>query len=109
MSDMQLQKLKKALVGGKGYIRLGKHSKERLQERGYYEKDILNCLETGKIPEIKEGYNHRLNKKCKNITLEGLDSDGNPMVVIFSEEADYSYTVVTVIPPTDKRRFERVI
>ena len=53
MDQSYLEKIKKALLGKEVYIRLGKHSLERITERGYYSGDIISCLQTGSVIEVK--------------------------------------------------------
>lgn len=105
----ELDNIKAALLGKDGYIRLGFHSKKRIYERGYYVGDIIACLQSGQVTEVEEGYNSRLKLSCENITVEGFDQDDNPIVVVFSKENVSSFSIVTVMPPTDKKRFLRVI
>lgn len=105
----KINQMIKALLREQGYIRLGKHSKQRISERGYYEADIISCLYSGRIMEMKKGFNSKLKKDCVNITVEGNDMDNNPVVIVFSEEGDFSYSIVTIMPPTDKKRFTCVI
>ncbi|MFL0364632.1 MULTISPECIES: DUF4258 domain-containing protein [Pseudobacillus] len=106
------EKINEALHKRTGCIRLGFHSKKQMNGRGYYTGDIISCIETGRVIEIEKGYNSRLKKMCTNITIEGKDRDGNPVVVIFSEEKSGNspvFSIVTILPPTDRNRFSKVI
>lgn len=107
----ELNKLRKAVTGEKGAIIAGRHTKERYSTRGYFENDITSCVLTGEIVEIKEGYNSRYKKPCRNLTVEGKDEDGNYIVCIFSEISKRKniYNVVTLMPPCDKKRFGKLV
>lgn len=107
----ELEKLKKAVKGEKGAIIAGHHTKERYSTRGYFENDITSCVLTGKIIEIKVGYNNRYKKECRNLTVEGKDADDNYIICIFSEISKRKniYNVVTLMPPCDKKRFGKLI
>lgn len=107
----ELTKLKKAVLGEKGAILAGYHAKDRFASRGYFEDDIMSCILTGEVVEIKEGYNSRYKMVCRNLTVEGKDEDGNYMICIFSELSKKRniYNVVTIMPPCDKKRFGKSI
>ncbi|WP_121616760.1 DUF4258 domain-containing protein [Virgibacillus halodenitrificans] len=107
----ELNKLKQAVTGEKGAIIAGRHTKERYSTRGYFENDISSCLLTGEIVEIKEGYNSRYKKTCRNLTVEGVDEDGNYIICIFSEISKRKniYNVVTLMPPCDRKRFGKLV
>lgn len=107
----ELQNLKAAIVGEKGAVLAGKHTKERYSSRGYFEEDITSCILTGKVVEIRSGYNARYKKKCRNLTVQGKDADGNLIICVFSEISRKRnvFNVVTIMPPMDKKRFGHMV
>lgn len=109
--ESELQKLKEAVLGEKGAILAGKHTKERYTSRGYFEADIANCILTGKVVEIRTGFNARYKKMCRNLSVKGRDADGNLIICVFSEicRKRNIYNVVTIMPPMDKKRFGELV
>ena len=85
-----------------GYIRLSSHAKKQLKARGYTVQDVVECLLTGEIVEIRRGFNRKLHRICPNYAIEGKDIDHHPIVVVLSEE-ERGFSVITVMLPTDKR------
>lgn len=107
----ELQKLTEAVLGKKGAILAGRHTKDRYNKRGYFENDITSCILSGKVVEIRNGYNVRYKKKCRNLTVQGVDADGNLIICVFSEISRKRnvYNVVTIMPPMDKKRFGNMV
>lgn len=104
-----MKDIQKVLLNKEGFIRLGKHTKERCENRGYFRGDIVRCLLTGHIREVQIGWNFRLKKYTPKFVIEGTDLDSNPVVVVVSKDADSCYSVVTIMPPHDRRRFKSCI
>lgn len=100
VSQMKLKELKKVLMTGKGTIIVGAHTKIRLSQRGYTKGDIVSAIFTGEIVE-RQGVN--------KVAIAGKDKDDNPIVIVVAKQSDYSYKLVTVMPPTDHFRFKDCI
>jgi hypothetical protein len=105
----KMKNIKKILMGGQGYIRVGKHSFSRMNKRGYTKGDLVSCIMNGEIHEVQRGFNHSLGKMALTYIITGKDTSQNPAVVILSEEGEQQYSVVTVMPPTDRTRFRDCI
>ncbi|MFE7064210.1 DUF4258 domain-containing protein [Sutcliffiella sp. NPDC057660] len=105
----KMREIKKYLMSGLSFIRIGIHTKGRLIKRGYTKKDIISCICNGSITEIQHGYNHQVQKVCPTYVIEGKDAFANPIVVVISEESKREFSVVTVMPPIDKKRFKETI
>ncbi|MDC3424276.1 DUF4258 domain-containing protein [Aquibacillus sp. 3ASR75-11] len=105
MNEIKLKDLKKVLMVNVGYIRLGSHTKRRMNKRGYTKGDMVSGVMTGEIVEVQYGFNYELRKSCFTYVVEGKDTSGNPIVIVVSEEGRYKFLVVTVMPPTDRNRF----
>ncbi len=93
----------------RGIIRLGNHPKERMNDRGYSKGDIVRCILSGSIAEIQVGWNVRMTKYTPKFVIEGKDLDQNPMVVVLSQDSDTAFTVITIMPPIDRKRFKHCI
>ncbi|MEX3623679.1 hypothetical protein [Viridibacillus arvi] len=109
--ENELYKLQQAISGEKGAIIAGYHTKERYENRGYTNKDIESCLMTGEVVEVQVGFNVRYKIECRNLTVKGLDQSGNDFICIFSQLSRKKniYTVITIMPPCDKKRFGKLI
>lgn len=105
MKATKVKDIKKVLMSGCGYIRIGSHAKQRMQDRGYTKGDIVSSIMTGSVKEIQYGYNHDLGRSTFKYVIEGKDLSGNPIVSVLAEEGKTAYLVVTVMPPTDHNRF----
>lgn len=105
----KLKLIKKVLMSGNGYIRLGSHTKERLFKRGYTKGDLVCGIMTGSITRVQTGFNHALGRTAFTYTIEGQDRSHNPVVVILSEEGSHGFLIVTVMPPIDHSRFHDCI
>ncbi|WP_209124384.1 DUF4258 domain-containing protein [Alkalihalobacillus sp. BA299] len=104
-----MRDIQKILMNKDGVIRVGKHTKERFVNRGYYRGDIVRCILSGHLCEVQVGWNFRLEKYTPKFVIEGKDLDDNPMVVVLSQEADKFYSVITIMPPHDRKRFKTCI
>lgn len=104
MSNLTLtmKNIRKELA--KSNIVLPMHVQEEISKRGYFKKDIIQCMWTGEITEMQY---HR--KEFKTI-IEGFDFDGLPMVLVvgFYRENRNKLAVITAFPPI-KPKFKRVI
>ncbi|WP_201715481.1 DUF4258 domain-containing protein [Rossellomorea arthrocnemi] len=107
--ERKLRGIKKILMGSQGYIRVGKHTYQRMKKRGYHRSDIVSCIMRGFIHEVQTGYNHTIERLAFNYVVTGKDASNNPIVVVLSEEGAQKYSVVTVMPPTDHNRFNDCI
>ncbi|MGN7300602.1 DUF4258 domain-containing protein [Ferdinandcohnia sp. SAFN-114] len=105
MKEKSIKDIKKVLMSGKGYIRIGSHTKKRMVERGYTKGDIVSSVMTGTLKEIQYGFNHDLGRSTFKYVIEGKDLSNNPIVSVLAEEGKTAYLVVTVMPPTDHHRF----
>jgi hypothetical protein len=101
----KLKVIKKVLMGGKGYVRIGVHTYNQMVKRGYSRGDLVSCIMSGKIHEVQMGFNRRINQVARTYVLTGIDTSQNPIVVVLSEEGENHFSVVTVMPPTDQSRF----
>lgn len=101
----KLKEIKKILMGGKGYVRIGVHTYNQMVKRGYSRGDLVSCIMSGKIHEVQMGFNRKINQMAKTYVLTGSDTSQNPIVVVLSEEGENHFSVVTVMPPTDQSRF----
>ncbi|MBU8908087.1 hypothetical protein KH400_15880 [Desertibacillus haloalkaliphilus] len=93
------------------YVRMGWHVKQRLYERGYYASDITSCIKSkdSRIIEQGQGFNRKIGAICPSYTIEGVDGDGNPFAIVLSEEGYKQFSVITIMPPMDRRRFLRCV
>lgn len=107
--NQMLKRIKKVLMTGNGYIRLGKHTKSRMAKRGYTRGDVVMGIMTGSILEIQVGFNRKMNQHLPTYVLQGFDESGNSIVIIVSVEGEKSYSIVTVMPPIDKSRFQKCV
>ncbi|WP_368502728.1 hypothetical protein AB3N04_01115 (plasmid) [Alkalihalophilus sp. As8PL] len=90
-------------------LRVSKHAKEQMILRGYSNEDILSFFQSDmKLVDSNLGYNHRVGQKLPTYTIEGVDSDKKPMAIVLSRE-EKLFTLVTIMPTTDERRFRRLI
>lgn len=105
----KMKDIKKILMGGQGYIRVGNHSYNRMNQRGYSKGDLVSCIMNGDIHEVQRGFNHSIGKMALTYIITGKDTSQNPAVVILSEEGEHQFSVVTVMPPTDRTRFSECI
>ncbi len=99
---MDMKKIKKALL--QSNIRLTTHVMQRIEQRGYTRSDLIACIMSGEITSIQP---HR-NKVCA--VIEGLDTDGLPMVIVVGYDLTRKalFAIVTAMPPIDEK-FKRVI
>ena len=90
-------------------LRVSKHAKEQMILRGYSNEDILSFFQSDmKLIDSSLGYNHRVGKRLPTYTIEGVDSDNKPMAIVLSKEKTL-FSIVTIMPTTDERRFKRLI
>ncbi|MCM3317943.1 DUF4258 domain-containing protein [Rummeliibacillus stabekisii] len=102
MERLTIKEIKKALY--RNEIRLTKHLEERMLQRGYTRRDFLSCLWTGECTELQF---HRGQYKA---VIEGLDSDGLPLVVIMGiDQSNPKYLKILTSFPPMKEKFKRVI
>lgn len=104
----KLRAIKKVLMSG-NTIRIGTHTRDQLMKRGYSKRDILHCIFTGQITEVQRGMNYYANKVCPTYVIAGRDTFENPIVVVISDEGNNLFSLVTIMPPIDKNRFEETI
>ncbi len=90
-------------MAGVGYIRMGRHTKDRMYKRGYTKGDMVSAILKGNIVEIQ------FENNSFKYVIEGRDKSNNPIVVVLLEEGRYEFLVVTVMPPTDNKRFSDCI
>ncbi|PGT80591.1 hypothetical protein COD11_20985 [Bacillus sp. AFS040349] len=100
-----MREIKKILMGGFGYIRLGHHTKGRMAKRGYKKGDLVNAIVSGNIIESQFRYSQELGKNTLNYVIAGKDTSNNPIVIVVTEEAKNQFFVITVMPPLDESRF----
>ena len=76
-------------------LKLSIHSRERMLQRGYTQKDIARVLLTGMV--IKE----KSDKFGWEITILGKDVGNSPCIAIFGRRYAYSKEInlVTIMPP----------
>lgn len=100
---MTMRELKKAALTER--IEFSDHAYQRLDKRGYVEADVKACILSG---EIKE---RQAKNRNPSVLIAGEDLDGLPILVSIGmhEIKPNVYTVITVMPPIDKERFDRVI
>lgn len=96
VESMNIKEIRKALMTGKGTFIKSKHTKKRMEKRGYTNADIISAIFNGAIVE-RQGNN--------KVVIAGKDKDDNPIVIIMAQCATDIYMVVTVMPPTDHTRF----
>lgn len=100
---MNMKEIKKAFLVGR--YEISDHAIERLEKRGYMEADVKSCILSGEIRE-RQTYFHK-----PAVLITGEDLDGLPIVTVVGvhvKKADH-FNVITVMPPIDKERFDRVI
>jgi hypothetical protein len=100
--NMVYRRLKKVLMGQGGTIHLSIHAKEQMAKRGYNKRDIALVIYNGKVIETQHERNFKL-------VIAGLDQSRNPMVVVVAWKGGCRFEIVTVMPPIDRRRFEKCI
>jgi Domain of unknown function (DUF4258) len=99
---MNMKVIKKACLTGK--IEISEHAFLRMDKRGYIEKDVYQCIMTGQIKE------RQVHQGKPSVLIAGDDLDGLPIVTALGfQEISSKLTVITVMPPIDKGRFDRVI
>ncbi|MCM3619707.1 DUF4258 domain-containing protein [Sutcliffiella horikoshii] len=106
--DGKLREIKKVLMSG-NTIRIGPHTKDQLMKRGYTRRDILWCIFNGRITEVQKGMNYHVERICPTYVIAGRDYFENPIAVVISDEGNNTFSLVTTMPPTDKRRFKETI
>lgn len=112
MKEMKLRKMKvfkKILLSGDGYIRISEHADLRMKKRGYSRADIVSCIMNGIINDVQLHSNTQQDKPSFAYVITGRDRSNNPVVVVLGEEGEKQYTVVTIMPPVDKKRFKDCI
>lgn len=107
--EKKMREFKKILLSGNGYIRMSDHTQMRIHKRGYTKGDIVSCIMNGTVNEVQTQFCRKNNKSSFAYVIEGKDCSNNPIVVVLGEEGNLSYTVVTVMPPLDNRRFKDCI
>lgn len=105
LKEKTIKDIKKILMSGKGYIRIGSHTKRKMVDRGYTKGDIVSSIMTGILKEIQYGFNYDLGRSTFKYVIEGRDLSRNPIVSVLAEEGQSAFLVVTVMPPTDHHRF----
>lgn len=100
-TNVDIKEIKKALMI-KG-IRISKHTQERLDKRGYTKRDLISCIMSGEIIE------HQAIQGKPSVLIQGVDTDGLPIVVSIGYDKDNGYKIITVMPPIHKERFKIVI
>ncbi|WP_282155793.1 DUF4258 domain-containing protein [Cytobacillus gottheilii] len=99
---MDMKEIKKACLTGK--IDLSDHAVQRMDKRGYIENDVVQCIMTGQIKE------RQVYRGKPTVIIAGEDLDGLPIIVAVGTSSKKNhYIVITVMPPIDKERFDRVI
>lgn len=93
-----------------GYLRFSLHAKQQMKKRGYRLSDVLSVLfNESNVIEKKKGFNDYTQSFCPKYTIAGKDVSQNPCVVVITKEGPFQFSVVTVMPPTDRRRFKECI
>lgn len=100
---MDIRAIKKALMQGK--IRLTSHVLLRMEKRGYTKRYLIACIMSGEKTDTQI-YKNRV---C--VIIEGVDTDGLPMVLVIGNDFSKKtkYALVTAMPPINKKRFKQVI
>lgn len=91
---MNMKEIKKVLFSGKGSIKISYHTKSRLKKRGYSKGDLVAALLNGRIIE-RQGIH--------KVLVAGRDKDNNPIIIVIAKDGVNDFTVVTVMPPIDRR------
>ncbi|MDD1505534.1 DUF4258 domain-containing protein [Lysinibacillus sp. CNPSo 3705] len=94
--------VRKALINNQ--IVLTKFSQVKMQERGYSKNDLIKCIWTGEIIDI------RVHAGKLRGVMEGLDAHNNPIVCVIGEsEQDSGHLKVFNLFPQILENYKRVI
>lgn len=102
----RIRHIRKCLLSRK--VIMTNHAKERMVQRGYNSVDIIRAVLNGLIVEVQRGFDPEEKKNALVFVIEGKDYFDNPVIIVACERID-GYCIVTVMPPTDKKRFSECI